>query len=491
MTAALAGQAQAKGGRWRWLPGDHHVHTKYSAKPDTLYTVAQQVAAARRHGLSWLAVTDHGGPLHRRHGARQAATDIARARQDNHDLVLFQGLEWNVPAGEHASVLVAPGRDELEVLTEFERRFDAVVNDTGASTRAHRQLATEAARWLGAQIRRGRVAAGVIVVNHPGNSGSYAPSELRALLDSETSMVAALEGGPGHQAAGIPATIGGAGRGRCGYDASPGTKSHPGYPPAAYRTHGGFDWAVATVGGLWDALLAEGRSVAVTASSDVHRVFGDGWSSGGPATDDGFYPDPVWTGRPALGHGDFWPGQYSRTHLGVRDLTHVSVVRALQAGRTWVDHGRLIDAVEVSVTGSTSLAPVTLGGVTAVEAGGQVEVTVQVTPAAGPNHAGVLPRLRRVDLIAGPITGAPGPDTASAADTRVVTSWEIGRSAQPVRLRHVFSDVEQPFYLRLRGTDGQVSAPGSDEPRQDPIGEVDPWSDLWFYTSAVFITVTD
>ncbi|MEU8001463.1 PHP domain-containing protein [Catellatospora sp. NPDC049111] len=487
-SAAWAGQAEAAGSGLTWLAGDHHVHTKYSAKPDTLYTVDQQVDAARRNGLSWLAITDHGGHLHCRHGARQAAADISRARRANRDLILFQGLEWNVPAGEHASVLIAPGPDELAVLTEFEARFDAVVNDTSGNTAAHQRLATAAVRWLGAQVRAGRVGASLVVVNHPGNSGSYGPRELRALLDADVSMVAALEGGPGHQAAGIPAASGGAGRGRCGYDGRPGTKSYPGYPAAAYRTHGGFDWAVAKVGGLWDALLAEGRPVAVTASSDVHRVFGDVWDSGGAATDDGRFPDPVWTGRPAVGHGDFWPGQYSRTHVGLRSVDHISVLDALRAGRVWVDHGHLIDAVEVTVAGSRSLPAVTLGGVTSVEAGGEVRLTVQVKPAVRANHVGVVPVLRRVDLIAGPVTGSDDPGALGAPNTRVVTSWEIS-ATQPVQLSHVFGDVAQPFYLRLRGTDGRVSAPGSDEPRQDPIGEVDPWADLWFYTSAVFVTV--
>ena len=42
------------------------------------------------------------------------------------------------------------------------------------------------------------------------------------------------------------------------YVNAPGAGSFPGYPNDAYRTYGGFDWATATVGGLWDTMLAEG-----------------------------------------------------------------------------------------------------------------------------------------------------------------------------------------------------------------------------------------
>ncbi|MFD0599218.1 hypothetical protein ACFQZ4_48640 [Catellatospora coxensis] len=69
-----------------------------------------------------------------------------------------------------------------------------------------------------------------------------------------------------------------------------------------------------------------------------------------------------------------------------------------------------------------------------------------------------------------------------------MASFEAERG--PVRLVHRFTDVRRPFYVRLRGTDGNHSAPGSIEPRPDPTGDADPWQDLWFYTNPVFVAVT-
>jgi len=55
--------------------------------------------------------------------------------------------------------------------------------------------------------------------------------------------------------------------------------------------------------------------------------------------------------------------------------------------------------------------------------------------------------------------------------------------------QHTFRNVRDPFYVRLRGTDGNVHAAGSLEPRMDPAGGVDPWSDLWTYSNPVFVDV--
>ena len=57
---------------------------------------------------------------------------------------MFQGLEWNIPAAEHGTVFVHPGRNEVAVLKEFENAFDGVVNSTTASTRPTRPLASRA-----------------------------------------------------------------------------------------------------------------------------------------------------------------------------------------------------------------------------------------------------------------------------------------------------------------------------------------------------------
>lgn len=480
LAGLVPGRAQAAGPGLRWTAGDHHVHTKYSGSPDAPYRVEQHVQAAAGYGLGWLVVTDHPGPAHARHGLARSAADLAALRERHPRLHLFQGIEWRVPGAEHATLFTAPGRHEAALLADFESRFDAELAGHGSGPDGH-TTAVAALRWLGGQVDAGDTPMALCILNHPSRSGAYSPAELRRLRDAHP-MVIGMEGAPGGQANGIPADDGGVGGDRGGYGRRPTRTSYDGYPAAANRTLGGFDWMTATVGGMWDAMLAEGLPWWITASSDAHKVYGQRWRSGGGPTEDGSYPDPVPDDSPGPA-GGLWPGQYSRTHVGAAGGSALAVMRGLRDGRVWVDHGHLLDAVHVAVGPQQA----TLGEVVTISRGDSVELRATITPASADNPNGDRPRLRRVDVIAGPVTGRAEPLTQTAPQTRVVASFDAGRG--PVRLVHRFTDVRSPFYVRLRGTDGNHSAPDSIEPRPDPTGDADPWQDLWFYTNPVFVAV--
>ena len=489
--AAYPRPAAGGGDAYLWSAGDHHIHTQYSGGSDAPYRIDQQVEHGARFGLGWVVITDHGGALHQKFGVEKTFDDVKLARSQNKDMLVFQGLEWNPPAGDHSTVFVAPGSNEAAVLKEFEGLYDRAVlgGSTSGSTPSNEAKSVEAVRWLDDQVRTGRVDGALQILHHASRSGLYSPSEMRNLRDAAPSVAIGIEGAPGHQAASIPTSAGGAGAGRGFYDNGPGPNSYPGYPLESYRTFGGFDWLTAKVGGVWDSLLAEGKPYWITATSDSHQVYQDSWVYGGAPTADGVYRDPMFTRSPIAGRGDFWPGQYSRTHLGLRDFSYASVVTAMRSGRIWVDHGQLIESLNVSVVGTGRQAPGTLGDVVTVDRGQHVDVTVRIGLPSAPNFSGDRPLLRRVDLIAGPITGsAADRNTQTAPATSVVRSWEVGNGRDGVvELSHRFKKVDESFYLRLRGTDGNFSAPGSIDPRQDPIGAVDPWTDLWFYSNPVFV----
>lgn len=487
----------------RFRAGDHHVHSHFSA--DGQYPVAVHAGHAARFGLDWLVITDHGGTSHAKFSWDLVVGAVAQAQADHPDLLVFTGLEWNVPGGDHATVVVPPGPESIAVLREFEDTYDAGVlvqrrllqrlsSDEGEP------VAVAGIRSLAAQVARGRVPVALMVANHPSRLGVDSPHELRAWRDADPSVAIGMEGAPGHQAAAIPPSRGGRGRPRGYYDRGPGPDSWPGYTPGAgsvpdwYRTYGGFDPMTATVGGLWDSLLAEGRNFSVTASSDSHQVWGDTRAPGrSDFTSTGTRGDPVETGT--LQHfGDFWPGQYSRTLVGADTLAYTDVLRGLQSGVVIACHGRLVDGLDVRVRslGEGDRRGVTLGGRLSARRGDDVELTVGVQPAAGPNASGHRPRLRTLDVIAGPVTGpAPDPDCLTAPGTSVVAAFEPGPGE--VELRRVLRAVDGPFYLRLRGSDGnRVDADGN--PRLDPVvsgpADDDPWSDLWLYANPVFVDVS-
>jgi hypothetical protein len=479
-----------------WLAGDHHIHTQYS--PDAIYTVADQAQHARAYGLDWLVITDHGGPNHVRVGVEATNPDIVAARDALPGTLIFQGLEWNIPAAEHGTVFVAPGRDEVPVLKQFEQDYDGSVRGAGASTPANEALAVAGVQWLGAQVDARRVQDALFLANHPARQGIDSPHEIRAWRDADPRIAVGFEGAPGHQAAGLP---NGARSGR-GFYTNAGTNPNRfvGYPPESFRTWGGFDWMTATVGGLWDSLLAEGKPWWISANSDSHFNYG-ATAARGPGSNfaaDGFYRDPVYAGDVDLGAGDYWPGLYSRTVVGAQKAGYLEVMAALREGRVWVDHGRLVKGVDMVVRRVGQGGPgYALGSTVAVPRGTRLELSITIALQDLPNWASFVPVLNRVDLVQGrvEVAGPADRDTFVAPDTRVVRSWDTSGTSGTIELVQPLGAVETPFYVRARGTDANFSQPGylgaaidPEGPKLDVVGDADPWEDLWFYTNPIFVT---
>lgn len=93
-------------------------------------------------------------------------------------------------------------------------------------------------------------------------------------------------------------------------------------------TYGGTGVYAAQVGGVWDALLGEGRGFWFFASSDWHNR-------------GSFGPDDRRSSQ------DFYPGEYQRTHVMARNgsdkLRPQVIVDGLRTGNAWSSTGQLID----------------------------------------------------------------------------------------------------------------------------------------------------
>ena len=493
-----------------YLAGDHHVHTKYSV--DAIYEVSQHAQKASRYGLDWMVVTDHGNTFHQKFSIDDTAEDIAAQREADPDLLVFQGLEWNIPGGEHATVFVAPGGKDIETLKRFELDFDGAVlgeranGGTGFLDRATEntgraeQLAYAGLRYLAAQRRSGAIADALMIANHVSRRGLDSPHELRGYRDAADGIGIGMEGAPGHQAAGIPRAQGGIAANRGFYGNPRNADSFDGYAPERYFTYGGFDYNVTQVGGLWDSMLAEGLPFTITSTSDAHFVHLERFRRGGTPAErqvvpqyvtKGQYLPPVEDQLP-LAQGDFWPGQYSSTLVAATDRSYTAIMEGLRKARVYAVHGRLVDAVDLRVdaTGSGGAKGVTVGERTVARRGSNIDVTIEITLPAGPNFNGDVPVLAHVDLIAGPVTGpAAHPDALTAPATRVVETFAVKQApGNKVKLKYRFRNVQDSFYLRLRGSDGrQLDKAGN--PMVDVRGDADPWVDLWFYSNPVFVDV--
>ena len=491
---AAAAERGRGGDRYVWLAGDHHIHTQFS--PDGQYRVIDHVQHANAFGLGWMVITDHGSNQHAKIGVERVNPEIVAARRAVEDTLVFQGLEWNIPAAEHGTVFVHPGRNEVDVLKQFENSYDGAVQGATASTATNEALAITGLKFLAGAVEQRRVSDALMLANHPARKGIDSPHEIRGWRDAGGRIAIGMEGAPGHQAAGIPEPYG-PGSARGYYDNSPDpAASFAAYPLESYRTYGGFDWMTSTVGGLWDSLLAEGKPWWITANSDSHQIWND-TSERGPGSDfttNGYLDDPVHRTAPQSTFGDFWPGFYSRTHVGATGFGYAQVMAGLRAGRVWVDHGGLVDRLDIRLVAGGREVP--LGGVLTVRRGTQVRLRIRIRTASRPNWSQVIPELAKVDVIRGAVTGpARDRDTFTAPETRVVRSFDVSGETRVVTLEHALGRVgDEGFYVRLRGSDGKRLGAGLRGPSVDPsgpvldvVGDADPWEDLWFYTNPMWV----
>ncbi|MFN7129425.1 MAG: phosphoesterase, partial [Brevundimonas sp.] len=201
-----------------WLAGDHHVHSRYSvgytpdpANPDApptaiiagdaVYPIPQNARMAHRFGLAWMVSTDHGGPNHSKLNAEQAYPELLMARREIPDLLLFYGMEFDTPGGDHSSLILPRTEAERDTLRDLESRFakrEAWPNDPA---RDQEPRMVEALRFMDGLNDRP-----VVIANHPSRSatglgeyGQYDPAELRDWNDTAPRVAVGMEGAPGHQ----------------------------------------------------------------------------------------------------------------------------------------------------------------------------------------------------------------------------------------------------------------------------------------------------
>ena len=335
-----------------WLKVDTHTHTRFS---DGARTVDEVLNRAAVYGCDAVAITDHTD-LNLQAATREYFDAIEKARAKRPNMIVFAGVEWNIPpenGQEHMTILVAP---ELEKqLTEFKERFD----DLNRSTR-DRKTAAEGLRWLAANATSTDGIAPVGVYEHPSRADASSMENVkdikawRAIND----IVIGLAGAPGHQ----------------------GNK-----PIGSYQYKevpiDRWDPVTARIGDAWDTLLRDGLDIwAAYAPSDFHS-------------------------ESLTGLGDYWPGQFAETWVYAPERSSAGVLRALRAGSFFADHGRIVREAELHVSAQGLPRPASAGEVIAVPKSTEVTVDLSIKVPAdawrpGRNHVDL------VEIIAIDQTGA-------------------------------------------------------------------------------------
>ena len=452
-----------------WLAGDHHVHTHYSVKwdnsvfppapilgGDAKYSIPLNAQMASHYGLSWMVITDHGGPNRAKLALEQAYPELVASRKALPQILQFYGMEFDVPGnspgGRHASLIMPHRPSEAEQLYQIESRYNGRQGVPPGPEKAEDAFMLQALKAMDALADKP-----LLFVNHPARLASWfrqynkvTPAQLRDWQDAAPEVVVGMSGAEGHQAATLNPD------GSADLNAIRG--EYPGYP-----TMGGYDQMTARLGGVWDSLLSEGRRWWVTGVSDSHGHYTDGWA-------------------------DFWPGQYAKTYV-YADKNYDSVFSALKAGQVFVTTGDLIDALFVDVAVNGSARTASAGQTLTVTPDDELVLRVRFRDPDSTNGGGFNPQVARVDLIQGMITGAvANRNSDETADTKVSqrfysTDWRIKDGYSTFELP--LGKVSKSQYLRLRGTNQAAEL----EPQPDPKGE-DPWQDLWFYSNPVFIEVS-
>lgn len=456
----------------QWLAGDSHIHSHWSASYDQTKTPPEPIIGvdgryatpinahrARMHGLSWMVTTDHGGPNHSKLNLSRAYAELKASREMVPEVLQFYGMELNMPAMDHHTLIIPNSEREASMLYDIESRFDANEAwpvDPSRREEAHAQRALAYMKNLPLLP--------LVFANHPSRSatgirvyGSDEPREMRANNTLAPEVYRGMEGAPGHQASTL-APDGSQKRNAAGEPVG----FRGGYSRPGAHTLGGFDQMTAIVGGFWDSMLGEGRRFWIVATSDSHAHYTD-------------------SARPG---SDFWPGEYQKTWVHAQ-RSYSGVLDGLRSGRIFAAAGDLITSLDVQAKAGRRAA--TLGETISVDKGQAVMLTVTFRDPDSNNARGENPRVARVDVIVGDIQGPAADATLDRNPTSRVLARVSPKQWSRDGDRYTFTTPlpgsDRSYYVRLRGTNTQ-----DEEPPMDVVGE-NPWADLWFYSNPVFIDV--
>jgi hypothetical protein len=487
--------------------------------------------------------------------------EVARMSKKLRNPMLYAGLESNVPGHEHLSMTVLSGQQPFNwngdpgnatALAEFEYRFDrsdndrsgkggtpgtpesgiwkgkvATVSGTNSGTLNHNNKAVPSVAWL----QQNYPLTSYYVPAHVERAGVFDPNasrgwnveHFRDFNNAGPTVAVGFETMPGHQAANT----------RGEYQLNFGG---PGINSVGVTTYGGTGIYGAQIGGLWDAMLGEGRNWFFYASSDWHNR--------------GAFSPYVRESTQ-----DFYPGEYQKLYIPrplpnrLDALRPQHVVDSVRNGNSYSVTGDLITndlLFTAQIEGEPGNQEVRMGETLVVPRGKSVRLTLTVTLPKDPNNApysfpnpsllqlGISQPLNRpvldhVDFIRGNINGVIQPASANYTNaTNPSTSihatfgkhnWK--ESGRKRTMTFVLANVQGNQYIRARGTNLPVGTPFETDMQGNPLSDlavskiactsqdcpghmqtdatgnklssfdVAAWSDLWFYTNPIFIRVAD
>lgn len=499
MTEARADTTSGTVGKW--MTGEYHAHTCESKDADGAKNTPEMVFdnAFNTYGLDYLFLADHlrsgsdGSELDA--NANPLGTKIAMSNAMQlyqlpkiqsllssgkyNGKVIYTGNEWDMPMHDHVSVgLLTNGKNEqapVEAVKQFQYLFtkcspgeftsEEIAQWGNTQYNSTAQDALEAIKWV-----KNNYPNSYMLLNHPsrhnGGSGMVTIKDIRDFNNLAPNVVFGFEGMPGNQ------------------------MSPDGNRCELKDIYGGADVMIAKVGGVWDALLGEGRHFWNFANSDFHFKISGPYSSG------------------------YWPGEYSKNHTWVEGNDVNAIVNGLRSGKSYSTYGDLINSLDFKLSGNNQQAE--MGGTLDAAQGDSVTVTIRFK-SPEKNNNGDSVQVDHVDLISGEVHSKIDPSspdyTKATNDTTKVVArftnkdWTTDKEGYHV-ITFKTNSADKSRYFRLRGTNLGIDVPGkmeNGEPLQDvsinstntpdnnerfaKLNERN-YSNLWFYSNPIFMNVT-
>ena len=500
-----------------YLVVDFHQHTAYTDGRNPILFVLNQ---GIKYGVDIMVNSEHGGAFNRNAGIGDQEGDcptwitsglmpleikgdvngsgvnqnmwrwqsikdysfmkVMEFNQKGTGTLAIQGLEWNPPGHEHSSSGIITGQflaqnPNANSMAQFEYMFDANDHDqTGGnefgwikSAKVGKEKTMDAAEWLQKNHRY----TSWLVPAHPERQNGWNISDYRNLNDIAPDVFVAFESIPGHQASPNRGGIGNT----SSYERS--------------YTYGGVGIQAAKVGGLWDAMISEGRRFWLVANSDFHN-------------------------HVTQGADDFYPGEYQKTYISMRNKTAQSFIDGLRSGNIYCVHGDLIDRLEFSVGSATM-------GETYRTTSSAVKVRILVRDPETSNNntytSMTNPVLNHIDLIAGEMRPKVARGTAEYSageydnvkviarfdakggvkDANGITSIKWQDLGGGLKLVEYTVQIKGDTYFRLRGTNHGLNVAGKTDANGNPLEDMptanvqeaakDAFEDLWFYSNPIFV----
>lgn len=281
-----------------WLKTDTHIHTKFS---DGNYQVNEIAKQAFSYGCDAIAITDHGDYNLQKVTSNEYFNAIAEAQALYPYLTIMPGLEWNIPpfnGREHATLILPKTENFQRNLSAFRERYDHFERFD------EKVLSPQKAfEWLEKHGSDNSKYPPVVLYNHPSRKDWQQQENEHDFTywRNFSDLVIGFSGAPGHQKK---------------------RSDNNGSYEYHLKTINGWDPSVAIVGGEWDRLLQQGYKIwAARAGSDFHNT-----------------------------KMDYWPCQFSSTHLLANSREHNNVLSAYHSGAFWAQHGNFISKVKYNIS---------------------------------------------------------------------------------------------------------------------------------------------